>query len=120
MGALQKHLFEHLDSQGRQLAMIVGSAKPLRFNGPDYDPKVDRQRLTGQLLRIFTLMKDGKWRTYREIAEVTGDPENSISAQLRHLRKPRFGAHHLEHRPRAGRRGLNEYRLIVNWEELSA
>jgi hypothetical protein len=63
------------------------------FNGEDYDPLRDNSRLSAQLNRIKNLMFDGKSRTLREIAEVTGDPEASISAQLRHLRKERFGAH---------------------------
>lgn len=63
------------------------------FNGEDYDPLRDNSRLSAQLNRIKNLMFDGKSRTLREIAEITGDPEASISAQLRHLRKERFGAH---------------------------
>ena len=33
--------------------------------------------------------KGGDWRTLRSIADCTGDPEASVSAQLRHLRKDR-------------------------------
>lgn len=86
-----------------------------RFNGAVYEPKHDDVRLTGQLERIFSLMKDGSWRTLYEISEFTGDPEASISAQLRHLRKARFGSHTVEKQPRGERAiGLYEYRLIVN------
>lgn len=63
------------------------------FNGADYIPERDDVRLTGQLLRIWNVMSDGKWRTLKEISSLTGDPEASVSAQLRHLRKPRFGGH---------------------------
>jgi len=42
------------------------------------------------------------WLTLRELAAITGYEETSISAQLRHLRKPRFGAFLLEKRVRAG------------------
>src|SRR4051812_34643680 len=84
------------------------------FNGPDYDPEFDRERLTGQILRIFNLMSDGEWRTLGEIQGITGDPEASISAQLRHLRKPRFGCHTLNKRARGDRNaGLWEYQLII-------
>lgn len=79
------------------------------FDGPDVTAK-DTARLTGQLLRIFNLMHDRRWRTYEEIAAVTKDPITSISAQLRHLRKPRFGKHTVERRRRDG--GLWEYRLL--------
>lgn len=83
-----------------------------RFDGKAYVPARDDIRLTGQLRRIYALMKDGKWRSLRQIAEATGDPESSASAQLRHLRKERFGAHTIERRYVAG--GLFEYRLVPN------
>ena len=55
-------------------------------------------------------MKDGCWRTLFEIARLTGDPEASISARLRDLRKDRFGGYELQGR-RLGSKGLWEYRL---------
>ena len=58
-------------------------------------------------------MIDGLWRTLKEVADNTGDPEASVSAQLRHLRKKRFGSFVLEKRPRGNRsNGLFEYRLL--------
>ncbi len=88
------------------------------FNGPDYDPEFDDERLTKQLDRIFNLMKDGTWRTLSEISEITGDPPASVSAQLRHLRKERFGSHTVLKRNRGDREhGLFEYRLILNVQE---
>jgi len=66
------------------------------FNGDDYQPDRDDVRMSGQLERVFNCMKDGQWRTLGKISEVTGDPEASISAQLRHLRKDRFGGHTIE------------------------
>lgn len=85
----------------------------LRFDGPAYDPTFDQARLTGQIERIWNLMRDREWRSLHEIAQQTGDPESSVSAQLRHLRKPRFGGHTVERRARGDRAaGLWEYRLI--------
>lgn len=85
-----------------------------RFNGPEYDPEFDHKRLTGQLERIYTLMKDGKWRTLSEISMETGDAEASISSQLRHMRKPRFGMHEVNKRSRGDRNvGAWEYQLKV-------
>lgn len=84
------------------------------FDGSDYLPLFDNKRLRGQAARIFDCMKDGKWRTFAEISKVTGDPEASISAQLRHLRKERFGMHTVNKQARGDRQhGLFEYRLIV-------
>lgn len=89
--------------------------EPLRFDGPAYDPKNDQARLSGQVKRIFELMKDGKWRTLDEIFLQTSDPQASISAQLRHLRKERFGAHIVSRRHHGNlKSGLYEYKLIVN------
>jgi len=87
-----------------------------RFNGSDYDPVRDDVRLTGQLLRVWNAMEDGAWRTLDQIAAATGDPQASISAQLRHLRKPRFGGHEVEKRHLGN--GLFQYRVIANREEL--
>lgn len=88
-------------------------ARP-RFDGSDYVPAVDDVRLTGQVRRVFDLMRDGGWRTLAEIERATGDPAASISAQLRHLRKPRFGAHTVDKRARGDRvHGLWEYRLTL-------
>jgi hypothetical protein len=85
------------------------------FNGPAYEPAHDHARLTGQILRVWHCMRDSRWRTLGEIAAVTGDPQASVSAQLRHLRKEKFGAHVVERRARGDReRGLFEYRLLPN------
>lgn len=83
----------------------------MRFNGSDYDHAQDSSRLTSQMSRILDLMRDGMWRGLDEISLATGDPPASVSAQLRHLRKPRFGAHcvlkqHLG-------RGYFKYRLLL-------
>lgn len=63
------------------------------FDGADYNPNKDEKRLTKQHEIIRDLMKDGKMRSLSEIEVVTGYPQASISAQLRHLRKPRFGGY---------------------------
>ena len=84
-----------------------------RFNGSDYSPEYDDARLTGQLRRVYSLMIDGVWRTLQDISLATGDPQASASAQLRNLRKSRFGAHTVNKRSRGDReRGLFEYQLI--------
>ena len=81
-----------------------------RFDGPD--PKRDAPRLSAQYKRIFDLMSDGIPRTLSEIQGETGDPEASISAQLRHMRKRRFGAHQIS-KTYLGR-GLYSYSLQVH------
>lgn len=92
----------------------MGVLVPVRFDGADYSPEHDDTRLTGQLLRVKSCMADGAWRTLAEIETVTGDPQASISAQLRHLRKARFGSYKVDKRPRGERcHGLFEYRLTT-------
>ena len=39
------------------------------FNGDDYQPDRDKERLRGQILRVYTVIKDGRWRTLRSIAD---------------------------------------------------
>lgn len=80
------------------------------FNGADYDHKRDAARLKNQMARIATLMGDREWRTLSEISQATGDPEASISAQLRHLRKARFGGHHVD--KVHVENGLYRYRVV--------
>lgn len=100
-----------------QLDPFPDAGKALGFDGPSYDPKHDQARLKGQLLRVYVCMRCASlvWLTLNEIAERTGDPPASISAQLRHLRKPRFGAHVILKRRRGqASKGLWEYRLEQN------
>ena len=83
-----------------------------KFIGSDYDDSHDHVRLSGQIKRVRDLMSDHAWRTLDEIAINTGDPQASVSAQLRHLRKPRFGGNTVDKRPRGNRsNGLFEYRV---------
>lgn len=86
----------------------------MRFNGSNYDRNRDDDRLSAQYDRIFMLMQDGKWRALFEISNLTGDPPASISAQLRHMRKARFGSHTVNKRLRGELDGLWEYQLIIN------
>jgi hypothetical protein len=101
-------------TQGQLFKQIKPDFNCSRFNGSDYAPAKDDVRLRGQILRVYNLMKDGHWRTLSEIESSTGDPAASISAQLRHLRKNRFGSHTVNKRVRGQREhGLFEYQLIL-------
>lgn len=78
------------------------------FDGPDLEPD-DQRRLASQQLRIVAFMADHQWHTLKEIAAGTRSPEASASAQLRHLRKPKFGGYTIERRHQG--HGLYQYRL---------
>jgi len=82
------------------------------FDGDDYNDQRDRKRLKTQIERVFKAMKPGRWMTLDDIVAITGDPHASVSAQYRHLQKPKFGKHKGEKRYIGN--GLYEYRLIVN------
>ena len=83
-----------------------------RFNGSDYQQGRDSQRLGIQLSKIYNLMKDGIHRSLSQIEAATGEPQASISAQLRHLRKERFGSHTVNKNYLG--EGLYTYQLIIN------
>lgn len=84
----------------------------VKFDGDTYTQEYDQKRLTGQLRAIYDVIIDGKWRTLDEINKLTNAPHASISAQLRNLRKKRFGSHEILKRARGDRStGLFEYRL---------
>jgi hypothetical protein len=80
------------------------------FDGDDYNDRRDRPRLTGQIKRVYSVMKDGEWRSLDQIHSATGDPHASISAQLRHLRKEKFGNHVVKKKHLGN--GLYVYRLL--------
>lgn len=79
------------------------------FDGAGYEPERDNVRLLSQHERVRDLMLDGEWRGLEEIAGLTGDPAASVSAQLRHLRKARFGGYVVTRRYRG--EGLYEYQV---------
>ncbi len=83
------------------------------FDGVTYEPKFDATRLRGEMARVYKLMSDSYWRTLREISDLTGDPEASVSARLRDLRKSKFGGHTVNRRRRGeASRGIWEYQLL--------
>jgi hypothetical protein len=87
----------------------------LHFDGDTYEHERDSERLTGQYQRVFSLMRDGRWRTLPEIEATTGDSVSSVSARLRDMRKPRFGGHTVERAYIMN--GVWEYRLLVAEEK---
>jgi hypothetical protein len=85
--------------------------KVARYEGP-VDPRIDFDRLQGQTRVIFDLMSDQQFRTLAEIEGITGFPQSSISAQLRHCRKLRFGGNTVNKRRRFEDKGVWEYQII--------
>lgn len=81
-----------------------------RFDGSDITAD-DNIRLTGQIESVYDTMMKGKWLTLDEISIWSGAPPASASAQLRNLRKPRFGSHIINKRRRT--KGLWEYKMTI-------
>jgi hypothetical protein len=79
-------------------------------DGETFDPYRDEERLNKQARAVFTLVRDERWRTLKEISDRTGCPEASVSARLRDFRKPKFGGLTVEKRHVSD--GLWEYRVL--------
>lgn len=68
-------------------------AKERRFDGGTFSQPRDGARLSGQLQRVWEVMRDGEWRTLDDLAALANGSPAAVSARLRDLRKPRFGGH---------------------------
>ena len=82
------------------------------FDGAAYEPELDKVRLTGQLKKIFEIMRDGQWHTLRSLEIMTGFPQASISASIRCFRKKKFGGFIVD-RERIGKTGQFQYKLDI-------
>lgn len=85
------------------------------FDGADYNHKRDSVRLSSQLERIFNLMKDGRFRSLKDISQIVGAGEASVSANLRNSRKERFGGHTLNRKSLGN--GFNLYQIVENTDK---
>jgi hypothetical protein len=84
--------------------------EPPKFDGDTYDAERDGRRLNRQLMAVWMVVRDERWRTLAQIADETGEPEASISARLRDFRKPHIMGATVERRH--VKQGLWEYRVI--------
>jgi hypothetical protein len=91
----------------------------MRFDGETFDPAQDQARLSIQLEKVKALMLgDNAWRTLEEIGAATGIRSvASVSARLRDMRKPRFGAYRVDRQRVPGGNGLYEYRVLPGMDE---
>ena len=98
----QPSLFDAEFSNRATTALTVRA----KFVGSDYVPARDDARLSRQMDRVRDFMLGhGGWYTLAEIAEAISEPPSSISAQLRHLRKAKFGGYAVQKRQRTGSKG---------------
>jgi len=106
-------LFSNSDEAVIEHAKEVLNVKSLSFDGVS-SMQIDVPRLSLQLARVFELVKDGRHRTLRQIADATGCLETSASARLRDLRKSRFGGHTVLPHQLSASPLVYEYQLILN------
>lgn len=85
-------------------------ADEMVFDGHDYVHERDSRRLSTQLEQIRDFMEGKDFLTLQEIADQTGHPHASVSAQLRNLRKEKFGSRTIERKHISN--GLYSYKLI--------
>jgi hypothetical protein len=105
-----------MDDRTKQIA----NEPPLmQFFGATFVPEFDAERLTGQLKRVWDVMKDGGYFTYEEIQEEIQlrfgkrDSIQGISARTRDFRKEQYGSHTVNSRRRGcPQNGLWEYELV--------
>ena len=65
--------------------------EPPKYFGATFDAARDGKRLNEQCQRVHDVMMiDGVERGLKQIAALTGDPEASVSARLRDLRRYGF------------------------------
>ena len=86
---------------------------------PKQTSRRERTRIPTQreVLRdvMLAAAKYGAWMTLRELSKLTSYGEASISAQLRHLRRARYGGFLLQKRTRSGEVVRHAEHFIV-WE----
>lgn len=78
------------------------------IEGATYQPSRDFDRLSKQARRVAEVMANGGWVTLSSLSRDTGDPEASVSARIRDIRKAGFTVER-----EYVRRGLWQYRLVM-------
>ena len=80
------------------------------FDGDDYVSSRDKPRLTLQIHQVRMYMENNDWLSVKQISNYLNFPEPSVSAQIRNLRKKRFGNRVVERRYQGN--GLYEFKLM--------
>ena len=80
------------------------------FDGDDYVSSRDKPRLTQQIHQVRMYMENNNWLSVKQISDDLNFPEPSVSAQIRNLRKEKFGNRIVERRYQGN--GLYEFKLM--------
>ncbi len=87
--------------------------------GPTYNQQLDQKRIMSQMNRVRRELEKaaarGEWLTVQQLSARTAAPECSVSAQIRHLRKPQYGNYTITYRRRKGEEhlGTSEYLMRI-------
>lgn len=92
-------------------ARVTAPAPMPTPGGVTFVQEIDGVRLNKQQQAVYTLMRDGRFRTLREIADLTGFPEASVSARLRDFRKAPLNRD-VQRRRRTDAGGTWEYAVL--------
>ncbi len=90
-----------------------------RFDGDTYNHRRDQRRLDSAFVTVFRLMRDGRWRSLKDIMIATcfRFSEVNVSSRLRDYRKEKFGSHTVDTRiVIIDGRPVYQYRLTINTE----
>lgn len=79
--------------------------------GETFNEALDGQRLCAQRRRVLSAVLGKGWFTLRQISEMTGDPEASVSASLRDIARAGF---HKDRQRVPNGNGLHRYRITAN------
>ena len=88
------------------------------FDGADIDQERDDARLKQQINIIRKRMENAGWLTVQQLSQELGYPATSVSAQIRNLRKDKFGGRYVERRYQGN--GLYEFKLHPSGESVNA
>lgn len=93
------------------------SFQPVRFDSGVRLEQADHVRLGAQIARVKAVLETGRWYTVPDLQDAiwerfrVRDPEPSLSAQIRNLKKPKHGGHEIE-RKREGNQWF--FRLVAH------
>jgi DNA-binding Lrp family transcriptional regulator len=79
------------------------------FDGEDMDQERDGERLNRQMNIIRERMENAGWLSVQQLSNELGFPATSVSAQIRNLRKDKFGGRYVERRYQGN--GLYQFKL---------
>ena len=115
IAAIPKEDFEKKVAEGKESGKL-SSATVMKPVGPKSEvnsilevTSEMKPMSKSKIAQILEVMKDGQWRTFKEIEESTGGDRRDTGRLLRFLKEPKFGSYIVELRSEGPE---NEYRVL--------